>query len=118
MDDTSKHDESVPLVPHAPPTPVSHPGEPDNPSPSPGIPESDSWSADTSTDEDEVGVVPHRSTFSTRSQAVLGNFFFATSLIALIIVTIFFIVIYFTVLQDAWSMNDRVFSNTTGVSRC
>ena len=84
----------------------------------PGNPKSDSRSADTYVDRDEIEVVPLPSSPSTRPPAhyVLGNFFLATSLISLIIFTIFLTVTWLTVLQDARSMNDRVLSNVTGVS--
>ena len=95
-------------------TPTSHPGKPINP----GVPDSDR-SAGTSANEDEINVISGPSTPPTRSPAhfVLGNFSLAMALIFLIIFTIFFVVTWFTAVQDARSiMNDRAFINATGVS--
>ena len=59
------------------------------------------------------------STTPTRSPVhfVLGNFFFAMFSISLIIFS-FFAVTWLAVLQDVRSMNDRMFSNVTGVRLC
>lgn len=102
MDNDNKHDEAVSPAFHPTPTPKSD------------------GSADTSADEDEINVIPGPSAFPVQSPVhfVLGNFFFATSLISLTIFTTFLVVTWFTVLRDARSMNHPAFSNATGVSQC
>ena len=102
-----------------PTTSVNHSGKSSDPTPGPGTPKSDRCSPGASAHQDEI-TIPHPPILSARSPVhfVLDNFFFATSLISLTIFIIFFIATWFTVLQDARSMNDRVLSNATGVSLC
>ena len=101
---------------------TSHLGEPsDSTQPGPGTPKSDSLSADTSVDKHEINMIPRPSTpvpSQSPAHPVLGNFLLAISSISLAIFTIFFGVAWFTVVQDARSMGDRIFSNVTGVSPC
>ena len=47
---------------------------------------------------------------------VFDNFFFSMASISLIVLAIFFAVTWFTVFQDARSLNGWMFSNATGVS--
>ena len=85
---------------------------------------SDNPSADRGTSADEhdrkIDMIPHPSTLSAQSLVhfVLGNFFFAMSLISLFICIIFLTVAWLTVLREARSMNDLAPANTTGVSPC
>ena len=87
--------------------------------PTPGLetPESDRQPA---ADEGEINTIPRPSILPTQSPVhiVLGNFFFAMSSISLIIFIIFFVVTWFTVVQDARSTSKWVLSNVTGVSMC
>jgi len=64
----------------------------------------------------EINRIPCPSATSTQSPVhfILDNFFFAVSLITLIIFTFFFAVTWFTVFQDARSITDRI--GATGVS--
>ena len=102
--DVNKQDEAVSLALHA-------------------IQTSHSWKSLSHTSDrvggDEIDVILHHPpTLSTRSPVhfVLGNFFFATASISLIIIIIFLGVTWFTVLHDTRSVNDWVLSNVTGVS--
>ena len=117
MDDDSKHGEAASPL-HT--TSTGHCDNPGDPIPGDGTPKSDSQSANTFADNDELSMIPYPSVHSTRSPInfALDNFFFAMSLISLIVFTTFSAVTWFTVLQDARSMNDRVFPNATGVSLC
>ena len=121
MDENDKHDKTVsPQVFLT--TSTSRLGKPSNTA-QPGLksPNSSSLSVDTSVDEDEINTIPRPSTpVPGRSPVhfVLGNFLLAISSISFTIFTIFFTVIWFTVLQDARSVSHRDFSNVTGVSPC
>ena len=115
MGNNYKHDEPVPLATH--PTSTSHSGEPNRPTLCPG----GFGTNDRFTDAfDKEDVIPHPSTFPTRSpvHVVLGNFFLAIFLISSIVLIAFFTVAWFTVLQDAQSVNEWATSNVTGVSLC
>ena len=117
MDDNNEQAEAV--SPAIRPTPVSHSGKPNDPALGPASThKSDGRFADES--DREIDVIPRSSTLPTQSPLyfLLGNFFFAMSLISLILSAIFFAVAWFTVVRDARSMNDRMLSNATGVSLC
>ena len=119
MGDDSKHDEAVFPTIHS--TTSTGPSEkPSDPSPGPETPKSDCQPTHTFADEDEINTVAHPSIHSTQSPVhfVLGHFFFAMSLISLIVFATFSAVTWFTVLQDARSMSYRVLPNATGVSLC
>ena len=113
-----KHGETASPALHT--TSTGRSGMLEDPTPSSETSESDRQPAGTLADKSEINAIPRPSVLSTQSPVhlVLGNFFFATSSISLIVFTIFFAVTWFTVLQDARSMNDWVLSNVTGVSLC
>ena len=117
MENSNQDDQAVSPAFHT--TSAGHSVKPVGHTHRPGTPESDRRPADTPADEDEI-TQPRHSSLSAQSlvHSVLGNFFFARSLISLIIFIAFFTVTWFTVLQDARSMNDGIFFNTTGVSLC
>jgi len=69
--------------------------------------------ADSCADEDQINAFPPTPSLI---RFVLGNFFFATSLIFLTLFIVFFAVTWFTVLWDARLMRDQVLSNVNGVS--
>ena len=116
MDSNGKRDETMP--PALRTTSVGRSGKLGDPTPYHRTPQSDGRPASTFVNEGEI--IPHPSILSTRSaiHLVLDNFFFAMSLMSLAVFTCFFAVTWFTVLQDAQSMNDWVLSNVTGVSLC
>ena len=109
-------DDNEPTLPAT--TPTGYSGKPSDPALCPGTPKSKSQPLDVSSDEEEIGMIPHPSASSTQRFAhfVLHNFFIATPLIFLIIFVPFFAVAWFTVLQDAQSMSVQTPSNPTGVS--
>ena len=115
MDNNDKLDGAVSPAFHT--TPTSPSWKPSHHAPNSGAPNSGS-SLDTSANEDDIDVIFPPSTLSTQSPAhfVLSNFFFAMSLISLILFIIFSTVTWFTVLRDARSMSDQLLSNATGVS--
>lgn len=117
MDDDSKHDEAASPL-HT--TSTDHSENLGDPIPGNGTPKSDSQSANTFADNDKPNVIPYPSIHSTQSPVnfALDNFFFAMSLISLIVFTTFSAMTWFTVLQDTRSMTDRVLLNATGVSLC
>jgi len=79
----------------------------------PGIPNFGRGSAEGCADKDEINASPPTPPLI---HFVLGNFFFATFLISLIISIIFFAVTWFTIFHDARLMRDQALSNANGVS--
>jgi len=107
----NKHGEPIPPTI----TLTSHSGNPSDPTFSHETTTTGRRPTGAFTNGDEIDTAPHPSILSAQSPVhfLLGNFF-AMPLISLIIFIIFITVTWFTVLQDARSVNDRILSNATG----
>lgn len=118
MNNNNEDDEPVSAAFHT--VSASHLGKFGDTTPGPRTPKSDGRSSDISMDGDETKTTPHLSIPFARFPAhfLLSNFFFATFLISFFIFIIFSAVTWLTVLRDVQSMNNREFSNATGVSLC